>query len=1595
MTDLDLDSKAILNGLVYLDQHNLLPPSATSALGGQKQQQQQKPSDAGAKGIDASNASAAGSEAAPNKSSGSQQTTPGYPSVGAPSNAPVLAAEQQQQLLPGMSPKTAAGHFSGAGPHAIATLKVETSAVLKELSRFRACDDQTMSCFYCREWAQWVYRKQISPQAAASSVVGGLGGGSGSGSASGGRSKKKKQQGGNSHVAAPASSVVSGSSGMTEEAVAERERMERKRAARLRFSTIGDLCQGLRSMVASERDWILSSSSSSNSPDAGISVSRPSSPSPSVSSATSSNVAEQSSKQSRGSKAAAAAAAGSDSIKDAAVSATASGNNSSNNNNSQLIDHIVEEVSLWCEGYQFPLADVYEDLTFDFPPDAFPYDDNQDPLDPALLLPALQVTKTFISLPASSFPLLGNITSELIATHTYPTCQHTKVDHPTPSELETQRLIFNSQLQKWRGEYKRSFEREMEPVWQITQLLLKSAQRIEAMRVRLFARGCRANREQFLQTIRNRTQPFAEYWECASEPYRTGKAATMSAPLAPGNNAEDDGDADNVTFVSPSGFTRIKASGKRVRTKRGMNRPGNVKTPVQLAEELDGILFVHLDNLLEVSATWSRTFLESYYGVAREFARELETILGECITMCDRRAQGLKYPPPLTLQPQLEKARSAISCLLPHLESRIARIQEIVRERTAEIFSGTEEIRANWIDGSGTTVQTKLAKAAHKDFRKKLRRIEHQQQTGVIGWAMRELEHLLTAPDVASVVADCLELLMTEAEILERAVGQVFVRKLEPTTEDLREQRQDIIDDFTEGLLTGREELAGIIGKLMLKEAWRILEANISLQRQKALLDTSGSGSGNGGSGSNGKGGGGGSGKKKNKSGQIPPITASIEAASGTTPTSDQAPPLSSAAFDDDDELLNDDAESSVSAKKRKKNKKKKNKKKKSAKQVSPLAMAEASIAEDEYDLDLDDLDDEDDEAVGGRGPDSNAMHDPHNPFASLALADSVEESRRNGSAAVVVSNEPKQAHEERALETPASKPAMTESGLETQAKANVSSRGSSANTVPAAATVTASGGGGTTVTATSATSADAKKPDPPASATQQPPVSANTHVQPSTKAPAAVTSNEAASAATAATSAARSSTAAASRSRRNTNAARYVPGVGFVSDDGTNATSPQLMSSSNVSATGPGYKASVNGISSSGVLRSSVVSSSAAAATGSLGIQTVATRAANSERMSPMVTATRLVSPISRSQSPLVNASTSSMTSNADRRSGPTVASLTTPILDKEALVALEATLLATPVDQLEKKLSSLAFDNLVTITSNALVQRRRIEDYSVKLYDSVAGVVNTYNELQKQVESFKLLFVESNNGEEESRLSALLAQAAQEAQSWHDKCDKLTAEVEALRISNKAKEVGFAAEDGADSDLQKTAESKTEAGPLSLASGLGSDNVWAHSMGFGAGMLSGGNNGGGNTGVNLFGQFTGIMPPHSSIASATATFMANPPFTNSAAASLAHAQQQQPSLLASNSLDAASLMMLAANPQQLGSNQQLAALMGMGISSNAGLSSAIHHYQGPPCGSNAFDVNATVSSPTGDTTDSIAATGNPTSASLLTTLNARSQQP
>ncbi|KAI8865548.1 hypothetical protein GQ42DRAFT_159507 [Ramicandelaber brevisporus] len=90
--------------------------------------------------------------------------------------------------------------------------------------------------------------------------------------------------------------------------------------------------------------------------------------------------------------------------------------------------------------------------------------------------------------------------------------------------------------------------------------------------------------------------------------------------------------------------------------------------------------------------------------------------------------------------------------------------------------------------------------------------------------------------DVANITICCLPLLICEAETMERVAVDSFMNKLEPLTLKLLQERKELLSDYIEGIVTGCEELAGIIGKQLLKEAWRKLEINLAVEREKDLL---------------------------------------------------------------------------------------------------------------------------------------------------------------------------------------------------------------------------------------------------------------------------------------------------------------------------------------------------------------------------------------------------------------------------------------------------------------------------------------------------------------------------------------------------------------------------------------------------------------------------------------------------------------------------------------------------------------------------------------------------------------------------------------
>ncbi|KAJ1661107.1 hypothetical protein IWQ61_000043 [Dispira simplex] len=759
----------------------------------------------------------------------------------------------------------------------IAALRIETNQLVKEMARFRPCDEETMSCFYCREWVQWVYRKTVANRS------------------SGGTSASVHET--TPTLNTPASSWLPPH---LEQAV-QTKKTRRPQVKKGNTASAPDIplaklsvppeLDRIRKQITSvttappdpgfgtdprqavptvelliEHLTTLVNTQLTPSEDQASPADRKQPPGVTLPLTSDDNKGKQKGKTKGRQK-----SLGSGtrlSKEDPLGSAKPSDSGSITTNDtaqeaplecSTLVALIIERVATWYSALSFPLEGEYGEISFDQAIKAFPIEDTEDPHDPALLLPALQVSRSQISLASDNFSLLNRISSELLSTHAYPACDHNSDDHPLPSELETRRIIYNEQIVKPRGECRQSFYGEMNPVWQITYLLIRSVQRIEAMRVRLLEKGCVATHGAFLRAHTSQLVTFPTYW-----------ANALGGPSGGGSN-----------------------SGKRINKKKGAQPVKRTKTLTE--DYVDSLFKKYLDNIREISESWCHTFMDNYFSVARDFVAEFESILRECVDMCHKRLLSLRNFPrssaspspkhepaepsqssptadpsvspeamatphpddPLSLDAEEtttvtpsgfvirdlnvvhRRALEAISRLQPRLERNITHIMATLRQRNQEILTELDAIWETWKNDAGQTVASRLDLAAKKDLRQRLRTIVANQHTDILGWTIAMMETLLSAKDVATVCVECLAFVMAEAQQLEKAVLQAFVQKWSPTTTHYNLERQDILDDFTEGLLTGREELAGIAGKLFLKEAWRILETNISRERQRVLFSES------------------------------------------------------------------------------------------------------------------------------------------------------------------------------------------------------------------------------------------------------------------------------------------------------------------------------------------------------------------------------------------------------------------------------------------------------------------------------------------------------------------------------------------------------------------------------------------------------------------------------------------------------------------------------------------------------------------------------------------------------------------------------------
>ncbi|KAF9967632.1 hypothetical protein BGZ70_008844, partial [Mortierella alpina] len=670
-------------------------------------------------------------------------------------------------------------------PHLVpSSLKVEMALLTKELSKFRACDQNT--CFYCREWAQWVFKKTFGKDkgnGAGADKKGVRAGGSGtpngsSGNAGAGSESKKKHK--------------------------DRQHLERR-------------VTGAGSVAAA---------------------------------------------------AIAASKAGTGTGPGPAAASTGSGQEG-------FVAEIVDTVRDWIQqpSALYTSPEVFSLVDFEALYAAYPLqtqEQNQQQDDVTPILSTISIEKAHMILSHQGYPLLKRVTKAQLQNQIMnPTCQHTKGHSKTPADLELDKELFNEELQRMRMRDQEGLRKQIGPVWRHVEEALERMDGAEKVRAGILGPS---RSKEFAQTYRDQLVSFQEIW------------------------------------------TNVEAKAKKTASKK--KAATSDTTAVDPVEEVDQGFRLFIDNMQFIHKQLTADVLESSERSLREFIKELAAAQTKILKLALTRIQEGKVGTARIdkiLEESPEKCRNALKMveqLIPIFDTKMGQFRVLVLNKLKEVDEEVESLAAAFFQDSHRTVQGRLEKAANKDFRRRIKKLEFLS-VETRKWFFQSRLTLFSSLDFATVCLNTLGILMEEAEVLEAVQLGLHDDHFRSRVLKSQEGRMKLAQQFREGVKTGRRVLAVMVSRLMMREGARAMGEMAAIQKEKKFLKSIGQDT---------------SDSKFSTKGYL-------------VPSQDVTPTASAQVSDDEDA---DGASGSTVSK----NKKKKDKKKKKAAEAAAAAAAEAQPEE-------------------------------------------------------------------------------------------------------------------------------------------------------------------------------------------------------------------------------------------------------------------------------------------------------------------------------------------------------------------------------------------------------------------------------------------------------------------------------------------------------------------------------------------------------------------------------------------------------------------------------------------------------------------------
>lgn len=454
---------------------------------------------------------------------------------------------------------------------------------------------------------------------------------------------------------------------------------------------------------------------------------------------------------------------------------------SESSSDATLTEEIISACTLWqtLPSSLSALPPIFEPVQFNPYPDAIPLVD--DPKEPSQLLDPLIIDRHSLCLPAEGFHLLKNLTGDILMSHSQPTCAHTRPSARSPSELETERAIYNEKLAAVTASAMNDLEHALDHSWRHLSEFLQRLLDLERERNALMGRRSKDSVDRFADA-QHLPSSFQEHWDRAMLAYKK-------------------------------------------------------KRPDVAA--MDNVVREYFDQLAECVERFHNEFAMPRLDALQALIQKLWDLVVPTIQkMADRMASHEQQD-----ERHMENCK-AVSASLRGLHPAddvnvaVRRIQTEMDRRIREFRQDANAVVNNFTAEAKATVAGRLEKLAQKDFKKRVKRAENGYNALRQYFKYEVTQKIFPEPLFCKFCLVCIEALMQEGEVMEAVTIEKEVKRFLESHKDLVRQRQLLLNEFEDGVQTGRRELGGVLGKLFLKEGMRIQGENLALKRQNMLLQS-------------------------------------------------------------------------------------------------------------------------------------------------------------------------------------------------------------------------------------------------------------------------------------------------------------------------------------------------------------------------------------------------------------------------------------------------------------------------------------------------------------------------------------------------------------------------------------------------------------------------------------------------------------------------------------------------------------------------------------------------------------------------------------